>query len=68
MRNLKLLGLGHLVDDSLPPGLVLVLDEGEGEPDLGRVAPAGDLLDPTLQGSDVLGDLPVEDACNIGQA
>ena len=65
MGYFKLRGLGRLVGDPLAPGLVLILDEGEGEPDLGRVALAGNLPDPSLLDADVLGHLPVEDAGNV---
>ena len=67
MRNLELLSLGDLVGDPLSPGLVLVLDEGEGKPHLGVVALAGNLLDPGLLDSNVPGHLPVEDAGDIRQ-
>ena len=65
MRYLELLSLGHLVGDPLPPRLVLVLDEGEGQPHLSRVALAGNLLDAGLLGPNVLGHLPVEDAGDV---
>ena len=67
MRYLELLSLGDLVGDPLSPGLVLVLDEGEGKPHLGVVALAGNLLDPGLLDSNVPGHLPVEDAGDVRQ-
>ena len=68
MGYLELLSLGHLVGDPLPPRLVLVLDEGEGEPHLSRVILTRDLLDAGLLGPDVLSHLSVEDAGDVRHA
>ena len=67
MRYLELLSLGDLVGDPLSPGLVLVLDEGEGKPHLGVVALAGNLIDPCRCGPNVPGHLPVEDTGDVRQ-
>ena len=67
MRNLKLLSLGDLVGDPLSPGLVLVLDEGEGKPHLGVVVLVGNLLDPGRLGTNVPGHISVEDAGDVRQ-